>query len=119
MDLLKKFTPIYILFIVLFLVKVSPYQDILHPKIWYILLFFSFTHFLVLKISEKGFEYNNFITFYLTATVVRMVLVLLFIGAFLYLYPDNRKSFLLTTVVFYLFLSIFEISQLLRNLRRF
>lgn len=66
-----------------------------------------------------GFERDNFINFYLASTVIRMIMILIFLGAFLWLFPENRKLFLLTSVVFYLFFTIFEISILLRKLRRF
>jgi hypothetical protein len=116
---LKNYIPATLLFVVLFLVKQSSYQHLLHPQIWYIFIFFAFIDILVVKIAEKGFEQDNFINFYLAATVIRMVLVLIFMGVFMYIYPDNRKVFVITSFAFYLFFTIFEISVLLRNLRRF
>lgn len=116
---LKNYLPSALLFIVLFSVKQSSYQHLLHPQIWYIFIFFAFVDIVVLKIAAKGFELDNFINFYLEATVIRMVLIMIFMGIFMYLYPDNRKLFLITSFAFYLFFTIFEISVLLRNLRRF
>lgn len=116
---LISFIPVLILFVVLFLVRQSSYQHLLHPQIWYIFLFFAVLHFLVVRIADMGFERDNFINFYLASTVIRMILILLFAGAMLWFFPENRKLFLLTAVVFYLFFTIFDISILLRKLRRF
>jgi len=114
-----RFIPALVLFVVLFLVKQSSCHHLLHPQIWYIFLFFTFIHLLVIRIADMGFERDNFINFYLASTVIRMVMILVFVGIFLWLFPENRKLFLLTSVVFYLFFTIFEISILLRKLRRF
>lgn len=116
---LTRFIPALVLFVVLFLVRQSSWQHLLHPQIWYIFLFFAVVHFLVVRIADMGFERDNFINFYLASTVIRMIMILIFLGAFLWLFPENRKLFLLTSVVFYLFFTIFEISILLRKLRRF
>lgn len=116
---LISFIPAFLLFVVLFLVGQSSYSHLLHPQIWYIFLFFAVVHILVTRIADMGFERDNFINFYLASMVIRMILILIFTGAFLWLFPENRKLFLLTAVVFYLFFTIFEISILLRKLRRF
>ncbi|WP_367915533.1 hypothetical protein [Leadbetterella sp. DM7] len=116
---LTSFIPPLLLFVVLFLVKQSSCQYLLHPQIWYIFLFFTTVHLLVVRMADMGFDRDNFINFYLASTVIRMVFILIFTGIFLWLFPENRKLFLLTTVVFYLFFTIFEISVLLRKLRRF
>lgn len=116
---LTRFVPALLLFVVLFLVKQSSYQHLLHPQIWYIFLFFILIQFLMVRLADMGFERDNFINFYLASTVIRMVMLLIFVGIFLWLFPENRKLFLLTVVVFYLFFTIFEISILLRKLRRF
>jgi hypothetical protein len=113
------YVPALLLFVVLFLVQQSQWSSLLHPKIWYIFLFFAILDIMVQKIANMGFEQDNFINFYLASVVIRMVLILVFAGIFLYLFPENRKHFLLTAVVFYLFFTIFEISFLLRKLRRF
>jgi len=114
-----RFLPVLILFVVLFLVDRSSLQYLLHPKIWYLFLFFTVVHLLAAKMADTGFEQDNFINFYLAATVIRMILILVFVGIFLWLFPENRKLFLMNAVVFYLFFTIFEISTLLRKLRRF
>lgn len=114
-----RFIPALFIFIVLFLVNQSSYQYLLHPQIWYIFLFFVVLDILILNIVNIGFSQGNFINFYLASTVVRMVLVMIFMGVFMYFYPENRKLFLITSVVLYLFFTIFEISVLLRKLRRF
>lgn len=116
---LLHFAPPLFLFFVLFLVGSSSFQHLLHPGIWYIFLFFTMVHLLVVRLADMGFERGNFINFYLASTVIRIVLILIFTGVFLWLFPENRKLFLLTAVVFYLFFTIFEISILLRKLRRF
>lgn len=116
---IRNFIPALLLFIVLFLVKQSSWQHLLPPQIWYIFLFFTVLHLLVARMADMGFERDNFINFYLASVVIRMVMILIFTGIFLWLFPENRKLFLLTTVVLYLFFTIFEISILLRKLRRF
>ncbi|ADQ19261.1 hypothetical protein Lbys_3613 [Leadbetterella byssophila DSM 17132] len=119
MKALQNYVPSILLFVVLFLVQRTSWAEYLPERVWYIFLFFVALDILVQKLTKMGFEQENFINFYLASVVIRMVLILIFVGVFLYMYPENRKAILLTTVVFYLFFTTFEISFLLRKLRRF
>ena len=119
--ILKKYAVSYVLFIVLFLVKLSPLQHVLHDKIWVIFAFFVALDFLVKILVEQGMakKRENFIQFYLTSVVLRFILLLVFMGFGLYRYKENQNLFVLNVFVLYLFFTIFEISILLSKLRRF
>lgn len=119
--ILKKYSSILIAFIVLFLVSVSPFAKILHPKIWIIFSFFLALDFLVKILLDQAFDNNreNFIQFYLATVVLRFILLLIFIAFGLYRYKENQQLFILNIFAFYLFFTIFEISTILRKLRRF
>lgn len=117
----KKYAPSLILFLVLFLVKLSPLQYFLHSKIWIIFAFFVALDFLVKMLVEQGMTNNreSFIQFYLASVVLRFILLLIFVGFGLYMYKENQNLFVVNVFVLYLFFTIFEISTLLSKLRRF
>lgn len=115
----SKFVPSFVLFLIILTTIKFGETKWIHPQIWYIFLFFAILDFLVIRISEIGFLRENFINFYLSAVVIRMILIVSFAGVFMYFFPENRKIFLITCLVFYLFFSVFEISGLIRKLRRF
>ena len=116
---LLSYIPAVILFLLLVLADYLGFGHLLHPKIWYIFLFFVFLDFFVFRISKMGIEKNNFINLHLGGVVTKMILILIFVGMFMYFFPENRKLFLINVLVFYLYFSIFEIWILVRNLRRF
>ncbi|TLV01159.1 hypothetical protein [Dyadobacter luticola] len=109
-----------ILGIVLFLVQRYLPFPILHPYIWYILIFFFGLSFFAHRLMEFGLRNNRekFVTFYISTIVGRIILSLVFIG--LFLYQGLTDSFLFVTNFFalYLFYTCFEIYGLYRNLRR-
>ncbi len=109
-----------ILGIVLFLAQYFHLDSVLHPYIWYIVVFFVGISFLIHRLMELGMKNNRqkFVTFYISTIVGRIILSLLFIGAFLY--HGLTDSFLFVTNFFalYLFYTCFEIYGLYRNLRR-
>lgn len=118
---LRKYAISFILFIVLFLVKLSPFKEYLHEKIWVIFAFFVALDFLVKMLVEQGMsnKRENFIQFYLASVVLRFLLLLVFVGFGLYMYKENQNLFVVNVFVLYLFFTIFEISTLLSKLRRF
>jgi hypothetical protein len=112
---------IIVLFIVLFLVKLSPFNYLLHSKIWIIFAFFVALDYLVKMLIEQAMsdKRENFVQFYLASVVLRFILILVFLALSLYRFKDNQNLFVLNVFAFYLFFTIFEISILLRKLRRF
>jgi hypothetical protein len=85
-----------------------------------LLLFFLSVSFLLHRLVESGLQSNaeRFITLYLAATVVRLVLGFLFVGFFLYQNVEQRRLFVITFLVLYIFYTSFEIWGVNRNLRR-
>ncbi len=118
---MKKYISIIAGLIVLFLVSISPLNKFLHPKIWLIFAFFASLDFLVITISNLGLGNNRekFIQFFLTTVVLKFILIMAFTGIVMYLDKENKFVLAVNVFVFYLFFTIFEISTLLRKLRRF
>ncbi len=112
---LQPYSHIILAIIVLFIVQASPAATVLHTKVWYILVFFIMLDYFLSNLTNQGFKTNNFITFYFASMVSRMILVLIFLGVGLYYFPENRKLFTSNVIAFYLFFTIFEISNLLRK----
>ncbi len=108
-----------ILIIVFFLAKYFGIDYLLHPKKWLILGFFVAFSFLFHRVIEFGLreKQKNFIPFYLSTVVLRLILSLIFIGIELYLGLPNQELFILNFFVLYLFYTIFEIWNLSRKLR--
>ena len=106
--------------IVLFLVQYFYPGSILHSYIWYILIFFVGLSFLGHRLMEVGLRNNRekFVTFYLSFTVARIILSLVFIAAFLYQGLTDSFLFVINFFALYLFYTCFEIYGLYRNLRR-
>jgi predicted signal transduction protein with EAL and GGDEF domain len=87
---------------------------------WLMLSFFFALSVLQHRLTAYGFQDNRsrFVSFYLTMTVLRLILCLLFVGLFLYHKVSNPASFILTFFGLYLFYTSFEVLGLYRNLRR-
>jgi hypothetical protein len=85
-----------------------------------LLLFFVSVSFLLHRLVESGLQSNaeRFITLYLAATVIRLVLSFVFVGFFLYQNVEQRRLFVITFLVLYICYTSFEIWGLSRNLRR-
>lgn len=109
-----------ILGIALFLVQHFGGAGILHPYIWYILIFFLGLSFLGHRLMETGLRNNRekFVTFYISTIVARIILCLLFIGFFLYRGLSDSFLFVINFFALYLFYTCFEIYGLYSNLRR-
>lgn len=106
--------------IVFFLADYLGYNKYLHPQKWIILSFFVAISFLFHRLMEAGMKNNreNFVTFYLTTTVLRLILSLSFIGLELYLGVKQIELFVINFFVLYLFYTFFELWNLSRNLRQ-
>ncbi|KQS33653.1 hypothetical protein [Dyadobacter sp. Leaf189] len=109
-----------ILGIALFLVKHFGGDTLLHPYIWYILIFFLGLSFLGHRLMEIGLRNNRekFVTFYISSIVARIILCLVFIAFFLYQGLSNSFLFIINFFALYLFYTCFEIYGLYCNLRR-
>lgn len=97
---------------------VSP--EIVHPDAWMIVTFFFGLSLAIDRLMSAGFENKrqNFVQFYLSTIVLRMLLSLAFIGICLYTGIESTKTFILNFFVLYLFYTSFEIYFLYRKLRR-
>jgi hypothetical protein len=119
--ILKKYLSSIIAFVVLFLVAQTKLSFLLHPQVWLIFGFFFSLDFLIKILVEQGManKRENFIQFYLSTIVLRFILLLIFIAFGLYQYPEQKNLFVGNVFVLYLFFTFFEISVILRKLRRF
>jgi hypothetical protein len=108
-----------VLIIVFFSAKYLGIEYLIHQKKWLILGFFVAFSFLFHRVIEFGLreKQKNFIPFYLSTVVLRLILSLIFIGIELYLGIQNQELFILNFFVLYLFYTIFEIWNLSRKLR--
>ena len=94
-------------------------EGLLHPYKWYILAFFFTLSFMIDQLMSQGFrnKREKFVQFYLSVTVVRLILSIIFIGVFLYLGVEDNILFVLNFFVLYLFYTCFEIWGVYRKLR--
>jgi hypothetical protein len=108
-----------ILIIVFFSAKYLGIESLFHTKKWLILGFFVALSFLFHRVIAFGLreKQKNFIPFYLSTVVLRLILSLIFIGIELYLGLQKQELFVLNFFVLYLFYTIFEIWNLSRKLR--
>lgn len=80
-----------------------------------IILSFSVTllfHYVVLKASEKKF--NRFISYFMMATVAKLLLYIVIIFLYVYLNRSDTLPFVITFLLLYFIYSIFEIINLLK-----
>ncbi len=106
--------------IVLFIVDSLGYPPgILHPKIWYILAFYMALSFLIDQLMLQAFRNNRekFVQFYMSVSVVRFILSLVFLGVFLYRRVPEGELFVANFFALYLFYTCFEIWGVYRKLR--
>ncbi|GAB3824144.1 hypothetical protein [Pontibacter rugosus] len=92
---------------------------LLHPYIWYILLFFvlitGFTYYLI----QLGFtnDPDNFQAYYFASMGFRMVLSIGVIALYAWFFKEGRLSFVFNFFALYFLFTGFEIYSLLANLR--
>ena len=110
----------FLLIIVLFSAKYLGFEHLLHEKKWLILGFFVAFSLLFHRVISFGLaeKQKNFIPFYLSTVVLRIILSLAFISIELYLGLEQQVLFVTNFFVLYLFYTIFEIWNLSRNLRK-
>lgn len=109
-----------IIIIVFFLSKSLGFDHLIHPQKWIILSFFVAISYLFHLLIKQGManKRENFVQFYLATIVIRFLLSILFIGFELYYHVQKPLLFIINFFVLYLFYTIFEISNLYRNLRQ-
>lgn len=109
------------LIIVLFLADYFKLNAWIHPRKWTIVAFFGMMSYLLHTLVGFGMRNNRekFIEFYIGSVAARFFLVLIFIGIMLYLRVENPNLFVLNFFALYLFFTIFEITNIVRKLRRF
>ncbi|MEY2794204.1 MAG: hypothetical protein RJA76_2196 [Bacteroidota bacterium] len=95
--------------------------DWIHEDILFIWAFFAFLAYLSNLLHGIGMqkEREKLIPFHMATQGVRFLCSLLFVGTFAYLKVENIYLFIINFFVLYLFSTYFEISGLLRKLRRF
>lgn len=92
---------------------------ILHPYKWYILAFYFALSFLIDQLMSQAFRNNRekFVQFYLSISIIRFILSLIFIGIFLFIGVGDSALFIINFFVLYLFYTCFEIWGVYRKLR--
>jgi hypothetical protein len=106
--------------IAFFAVSKTDFASFLPYEKWYVLAFFFALYAFQHRLLEFGWRNKNkqFIQFYLTSTVIRLLLSAIFFGLFLYFGVKNQKTFAITFIVLYLFYTCFEIYGISTKLRR-
>lgn len=107
--------------IVLFLASYLGYEKYIHSSKWIIVAFFvatSYLHHTLVNLGMRN-DRSEFIEFYLISFTIKLILTLLFIGIVLFTGVANRQLFVINFFALYLFLTVFEITNILRKLRRF
>ena len=96
------------------------YNHLLHEYIWIIFVFFLAVAFLNIQLMKMAFEKNRekFITFFMASVVIRLILSLLFLGAFIFIKLNNIQLFAINFFALYLCVLVFEIFENSRNLRQ-
>jgi hypothetical protein len=119
--MLKTVVVYIFLVIVSFLAEPLGYAEFIHPQKWTMLAFFAAVSYLSYTLVSIGMRDNRdkFIEFYLASFSIRLVLMLIFIGTMLILGLEAPHLFVINFFVLYLFLTVFEITNILRKLRRF
>lgn len=69
-------------------------------------------HYVILKASEKKF--SRFISYFMIATVLKLLLYILIIFLYVYLNRSDTLPFVVTFLLLYIIFSVFEIINLLQ-----
>ncbi|MEY4382998.1 MAG: hypothetical protein RI995_540 [Bacteroidota bacterium] len=93
----------------------------LHAEVLLIWAFFAFLGYLSQLLHNMGMqkESEKLVPFHMAMQGLRFLCSLIFIGVFAYLKTENIYLLIINFFVLYLFSTYFEISGLLRKLRRF
>ncbi len=108
-------------FFIIYISKKIGFEMLWHQHIWYILSFFISLSYLNQLLLKLGFSNNreNFVQFFLSTNIIRLLLSVVFIGAFAYSGVQNIKLFIIDFFVLYLCYTGFEIYFLYRKLQDF
>lgn len=109
-----------ILGLFIYLFQKFGYTHFIHEKIWIIFVFFLALAFLNYTLMKFAFENNRekFITFFMASVVIRLILSMVFLGAFIFVELNNIQIFVLNFIALYLCVLVFEIFENIRNLRQ-
>lgn len=93
----------------------------IHADILFIWAFFAFMGYLSNMLHQFGLQKDRekLIPFHMATQGIRFLCSLIFVGIFAYLKTPDIYLFIINFFVLYLFSTYFEISGLLRKLRRF
>ena len=90
------------------------------PHVWFIFSFFFLItmifHLLTMMSAKK--KPQNFIRFYMGSTALRMMLCLIVIVAYRFVNKPTLIPFALAFIAHYFLFTIFEVTMLLRHLRK-
>jgi hypothetical protein len=92
---------------------------LLHPYIWYILIFFVVVTALTFYVSRLGVTYDNdnFQLYFFGSMGFRMILSIAVIFIYMFLHSENELQFVFNFFALYFLFTGFEIISLLANLR--
>lgn len=107
--------------LVLWLIKQSPWSEILHAKIAFLWAFFFFLSYLAHLMHQLGWANGRekLVPMHMAVQGLRFIGSLIFIGFFAYQGSPKLLLFVGNFFALYLLSTYFEITTLLRNLRRF
>lgn len=93
----------------------------IHQNISYIFVFFIVLAILNYRISQLAMANNRekFVAMVAASMVIRLVLSMLFLIFFIFNKVQNPQSFAINFIVLYLCNLVFEIWEIISNLRRF
>ena len=93
----------------------------IHADVLFIWAFFAFIGYLSNLLHQIGLQKDRekLIPFHMATQGIRFIFSLIFVGIFAYLQTPDIYLFIINFFVLYLFSTYFEISGLLRKLRRF
>ena len=113
---------IFFIFIglIIFALQKLGFNSYLHQYIWVIFVFFLALGFLNFTLMKFAFEKNKekFIAFFMASVVLRLILSIVFLGAFIFIKLENIQLFVINFIVLYLCVLAFEIFENIRNLRQ-
>ncbi|MES2797327.1 MAG: hypothetical protein V4683_15245 [Bacteroidota bacterium] len=110
----------FVIALIIYILQNFGYNHLIHANIWIIFVFFLAVAFLNYQLMKMAFEKNRekFITFFMASVVIRLILSLLFLGAFIFIKLENVQLFAINFFALYLCVLVFEIFENSRNLRQ-
>lgn len=94
-------------------------NTLVHPFIWYMLLFFTFVTGFTFYITKKGYEHDedNFQLYYFGSMAFRVVMCLGVVLLYVIFVKERHLQFVINFFVLYFIFTGFEIYCILTNLR--